>query len=421
MNNRDISYNNYYKQIFADHWDSFRRHFPWYDTDHINNLVESMLNCGNPKYMGYAEYRCMHCGKGCKVVSLSCKCYLCLSCGKVHTDNWVFQVCNSFFSGMCYRHVVLTMPSFLCEICFRESCLLKALPGYGVSCLKSFYNTIKRKKLDAGFVVVLQTHGRNGSYNVHLHIIATSGGLDKNNRWHEITYFPYNELHRLWQNYLLAMLKAELGDKADVYISIFREEYPNGFVAYIDTKNRLNNYAALATYLAKYVVAPPISVRRIKEYDGNNVEYIYKSHKTEKIETEYVDAFTFIERMIKHILPKGFKRIRYYGLHLPAKANKVRGLLEQVLRYSGRIIKNTVKIIQKLNYRKRYKESVGTDPLICPYCGLEMELWVMHHPDYGVFYEGYTEYHEILYDKKEEEVNDKKIEFSNTEQMLLAF
>jgi hypothetical protein len=96
-------------------------------------------------------------------------------------------------------------------------------------------------------------------------------------------------------------------------------------------------------------------------------------------------------------------------------------LLEQALRYSGRIIKNTVKIIQKLNYRKRYKESVGTDPFICPYCGLEMELWEMQHPDYGVFYEGYDEYHEILYDTKKEEVNDKKIASSNTEQMLLAF
>ena len=297
MQSSDIKNGSIYKQIFADHWSEFIRHYPWYDTEHINNLVASMLNCGNPKYMGYAEYKCMHCGKGSRVVSLSCKCYLCLSCGKVHTDNWISQVCSSLFSGMCYRHVVLTMPSLLCEVCSRKRCLLQALPGCGVDCLKSFYNTIKRKKLQAGFIVVLQTHGRNGSYNVHLHIIATSGGLDENNRWHEITYFPYNELHRLWQNYLLAMLKTELGDEADNYITIFREEYPNGFVAYIDTKNRLNNYAVLATYLAKYVVAPPISVRRIKEYDGYNVVYVYKSHKTDKIETEYVDALYILSEV----------------------------------------------------------------------------------------------------------------------------
>jgi hypothetical protein len=88
-------------------------------------------------------------------------------------------------------------------MCFKFSSIVR------VDCLRSFYNTIKRKKLQVGFIVVLQTHGRNGSYHVHLHIIAISGGLDKNNRWHEITYFPYNELHCLWQNYLLAMLKAE--------------------------------------------------------------------------------------------------------------------------------------------------------------------------------------------------------------------
>jgi hypothetical protein len=89
--------------------------------------------------------------------------------------------------------------------------------------------------------------------------------------------------------------------------------------------------------------------------------------------------------------------------------------------YFGKIIKNTVKIIQKLDYKKRYKDSVGTDPLICPYCGMEMELWEMHHPNYGVSYEGYDSYHEILYDSKKEEVQNKEKRFSNAEQMLLPF
>jgi hypothetical protein len=111
---------------------------------------------------------------------------------------------------MCYRHIVLIMPSLLCELCSRKTILLQALPGCGGECLKKFYNIIKRKKIEAGFIVVLHTYDRNGFYNVHLHIITTSGGLDNNNCWHEITYFPYNQLHLLRQKYLLAMLKDKL-------------------------------------------------------------------------------------------------------------------------------------------------------------------------------------------------------------------
>ncbi|MCR4321497.1 MAG: transposase [Candidatus Brocadiaceae bacterium] len=71
----------------------------------------------------------------------------------------------------------------------------------------------------------------------------------------------------------------------------------------------------MARYLAKYVVSPPISIRRIDGYlpvrctqtgDGETVRYHCWSHKTERVEEERVDVYTFIGRMIQHILPKGF-------------------------------------------------------------------------------------------------------------------
>jgi len=65
-----------------------------------------------------------------------------------------------------------------------------------------------------GYVVVLQTHGRNGQYNPHLHIIATSGGLDQESReWVQLGYLPYRVLHKKWQWYLLEMFKKELDTK----------------------------------------------------------------------------------------------------------------------------------------------------------------------------------------------------------------
>ena len=48
----------------------------------------------------------------------------------------------------------------------------------GAQCLDDFYSTVKGKPLQGGYITVLHTHGRNGQYHPHLHVLATSGGYD---------------------------------------------------------------------------------------------------------------------------------------------------------------------------------------------------------------------------------------------------
>jgi len=55
---------------------------------------------------------------------------------------------------------------------------------------------------------VLHTHGRNGQYHPHLHLLATSGGYDdQEERWEHLEYLPYALLRRKWQWHLLTMLR----------------------------------------------------------------------------------------------------------------------------------------------------------------------------------------------------------------------
>jgi len=56
---------------------------------------------------------------------------------------------------------------------------------------------------------------------------------------------------------------------------------------------------SVARYGAKYVVSPPIAVRRIDHYDGQRVTYHYRSHRTERVEHETVAVATFIGRMVQ--------------------------------------------------------------------------------------------------------------------------
>ena len=399
---------NVYKQIFADHWDGFKKEHPLYDKEYYDDLVEKMLSCGDPRQMGYVEYRCMSCGQGSRIVSMSCKSSLCLRCGKVYVDDWVSQVSKVLHEGVIYRHIVLTIAGVLRKVFYNnQEALLGAFIRCGVRCLDDFFSFTSGKELKGGYIVVLQTHGRSGQYNPHLHIIATSGGLDeKRQEWVHLGYLPYPVLHKKWQWHLLEMLREELDtEEVERLVDYCYKKYPKGFVANVEKGDVPARYETLAKYLAKYVVSPPISVRRIDVYDGQAVAYHYQSHKTKKVEQETVGVYTFIGRMIQHILPKGFKRIRYYGVQATKTFEKVKDIIKEVLAKVKKVVKGAIKIIPKKSYRERYYESAGKDPFLCPYCGKEMDVWKVWHPRYGVIYDEMNEMLRGKYESKDREEN----------------
>ena len=135
------------------------------------------------------------------------------------------------------------------------------------------------------------------------------------------------------------------------------------------------------------MVSPPISLRRIDGDDGQRVTYHYRSHKTERVERERVEVYTLIGRMIQHTFAKGFKRIRYYGVQATKTFEKIKHLIRQALAKVRGIVQGAIKIIAPQSYRERYRQSSGRDPLLCPHCHHEMEVWKVWHPKYGVVYD----------------------------------
>jgi hypothetical protein len=105
------------------------------------------------------------------------------------------------------------------------------------------------------------------------------------------------------------------------------------------------------------------------------------------VEHETVDVDTFIGRMVQHTVPKGFKRIRYYGVQATKTFAKVKVAIQAALAKVEEVVTGAVKIIARLSYRQRYAKSTGREPLICSHCGGEMGLWRMWHPGYGVIYD----------------------------------
>src|SRR2546430_7487420 len=107
-----------------------------------------MLGCGNPDKTGSIEYRCLHCGQGKHLVSMSCKSSLCLRCAKVYIDHWVSQVSKRLHEGVIYRHIILTVPAmFRTTFSHNAAVLLSALRRCGVQCLDDFSREGRGKAL----------------------------------------------------------------------------------------------------------------------------------------------------------------------------------------------------------------------------------------------------------------------------------
>jgi hypothetical protein len=379
-----------FQQLFADHWEAFQQAHPRYQTPYYNELVRKMLDCGNPAKMGYVEYRCLHCGQGQHLVAMSCKSSLCLRCAKVYTDNWVSQVSTVLHEGVIYRPIILTVPAMFRSTFYRNAAgVLSAFMRCGAQCLEDFDSTVQGKPLQGGYSTVLHTQGRNGQYYPPLPVRATSGGYDAPGEcWEHLQDVPYALLRRQWQWHLLTMLRQTLKTAAiDQLVDPCFGKYPDGLVTNVPKGALPAQAHSVARYVAKYVVSPPLSVRRIDRYAGERVTYHDRSHRTDRMEHETVPVATLIGRMVQHVLPKGFKRIRYYGVQATKTFAKVKAVIQAALAKIEGLVKGAVKIIARLTYRQRYEQSTGRDPCRCPHCGGEMAVWRIWHPKYGVIYD----------------------------------
>ena len=135
------------------------------------------------------------------------------------------------------------------------------------------------------------------------------GGFNAHkSQWLQFTFLDYVPLRLLWRKHLLKFIKTEFGELNGLVNQLWRD-YPEGFYVHPGNNKKVptKHYKGFLWYLTKYLASPPIGVSRITAYDNGQVTYYYKSHRTKAIEYECVDVEAFIDRMVQHILPKGFQ------------------------------------------------------------------------------------------------------------------
>lgn len=377
-----------FKKIFEDNWLNFTLLHPRYSTDYYNAEINKMLDCGTDSG-GFAVYKCLKCGKGNHKVNFSCKSKACPQCGKRYSRESMEKIASKMFLGISYRQVVLTMPEQL-RIPFYnhidQSLLYTSYMKASYNCLQEVVQRMQQNKLlKIACISFIHTHGRNGTHNPHIHVVLGEGGFNLvTEEWVHFKKIPLSLLRTTWQKHLLR-LTIEILKKPELAKQL-EAAYPGGFYAHPGDKHRVptKSYNGLIRYLTKYLSAPPIGVSKIVDYNNDEVKFYYQSHKTKQIEYETLDTMTFIGRMVQHILPKGFQRVRYYGLQA---TNSFKKWYEAIAKSAGDLIEATISYVSRIKYADLFKEVSNINPLQCQSCRSEMELIQLYHPSRGMFFD----------------------------------
>ena len=390
---------NLWQRIFAEHWSAFATGYEQEHgravPEHWQENVERMLSCGDIRE-GYYEYECQSCGATRKV-GFSCKSRLCLRCFKMAVDEWLNQAQKILFEGVIHRQVVLTVPQTMRPLVLAEEKFLKVYMDAGAAAVKELIEEWRRqKKIRVGIMAVLQLHGRAGNSNPHLHFVVSEGGVDKDNTWRGVNFFDTRKLRKKWQYHVLtAMKKAVRGTAYEAAwydkLGAMFPKYPTGFDC--NCMPESGPVERLVVYLCKYVSAPPISIRRIEKYDGQNVTYRYEDHLKGEVHAT-IPATEFIGRMIRHLPPKGFRMVRYYGIYARPVREKIHALVASALQVLVRRAEQVAQYFARKRgihpqpYRQKLEERFGKGEMRCPACGstnmLLIRIWSSRA---GVVYE----------------------------------
>jgi len=168
-------------------------------------------------------------------------------------------------------------------------------------------------------------------------------------------------------------------------------DYPTGFdVHAMPEKGPVER---LIVYLCKYVSSPPISIRRIDAYDGQNVTYHYKDHRRGMV-WETLPATEFIGRMIKHLPPKGFRMVRYYGIYARPIREKTHTQVAVTLQRRDRNLQRVAAYFARKRgltpeqYQAELEAKFGDHAPRCPKCGSKrMRLIRVWSARAGMIYE----------------------------------
>jgi hypothetical protein len=309
--------------IFRDHGATWRMA----NAGHVSlgqlKVMSAIERCRTAALGGHVA-RCADCSHT-TIAYNSCRNRHCPKCQGAAAKEWLADRAAELLPAP-YFHVVFTLPGAVADIAYQNKAVIyDILFKASAETLITIAADPKHLGARIGLTAVLHT------------MIVPGGGLSADGQsWISCKphlFLPVRVLAKLFRRVFLEKLVAAheagrltfFGDHgalsgADAFAAYLAPLRRTKWFVY--AKRPFAGPAAVLAYLSRYTHRVAISNRRLIAADSHGVTFTYKDYRREgrdRYRTMTLGPHDFIRRVLIHVLPKGFHRIRHYGLFASAE------------------------------------------------------------------------------------------------------
>lgn len=301
-------------------------------------ILRAIKDCRTSALGGHID-GCTSCGH-LQVSYNSCRNRHCPKCQGHKKEQWI-QARQAELLPAKYYHVVFTLPQIINTVAIHKPAqIYSMLFNAAWATIQDFGKDPKWLGGKMGMVCILHTWGQNLSLHPHLHCIVPGVAIDKKGYFKRIDtkrkiLFPVRALSVMFRGKMSHLLNKQLPED---FKRIQKELYKTPWVVY--AKRPFGGPGQVIEYLGRYTHKIAISNHRIQSVTKDVVRFNYKDYRAAgKAKQMNLNPQAFIRRFSLHILPRGFTRIRHYGI---LSSTWKRGKLQEIQRKMNPVIPSEI-------------------------------------------------------------------------------
>ena len=299
----------------------FRRYGPAYRAKFADRMPKSHLaamaaieQCRTEALGGHV-YQCTECGD-LEYSYHSCKNRHCPKCQNDEATRWREQQ-RALLLPVPYFLVTFTLPEALRPVArSHQQCLYTLLFQTSAAALQALALDPKYLGGQIGLVGVLHTWTRELAYHPHVHYLVPGGALSLDaSQWLFPPYadwlVPVHALSMLFRGKFKAALTT-----AGLLAQVPPRVWTQGWITHCQPAGTGTEVLA---YFAPYLRRIAITNNRLEKCEDGHVTFRVKERTSHTWTHRTLPAEEFIRRFLQHVLPKGFIKVRSYGLLSPRR------------------------------------------------------------------------------------------------------
>ena len=297
-----------YGTAFREHYRPLGRH---------QQVLRAIERCRTADYGGHID-RCDDCGHD-RISYNSCRNRHCPKCQTTNRERWILQRMSDLLPCT-YFHIVFTIPEELNTYCLKYPVQMYDLLFHtSRDTMQTFGRDTQHLGADVGMISILHTWGQTLTLHPHVHMIVPGGGITKAGNWKaahcEGRYlFPAKALRKVFrgkfmEGWLKLMVQKQLPVDTKLKDILYRKDWN------VDARQPFLGPKQVVEYLGRYTHKIAISNHRLKRIADGQITFSYKDYRNAGTKKEMtLSSGEFLRRFCLHILPRGYMKIRHYGI-----------------------------------------------------------------------------------------------------------